>query len=94
MKVNFSDEDHDSVIIAMEVGYQALADLASYYKEVNDQLLKQVAIWEGKSVKEIKKDINFALLTNGKEKDLLAKIKASQEVIKRYNISLKKEDNE
>jgi CO dehydrogenase nickel-insertion accessory protein CooC1 len=91
MKVNPSDEDHDSVIIAMEVGYQALADLASYYKEVNDQLLKQIAIWEGKSVKEIKKEVNFTLRTNGKEKDLLAKIKASQEVIKRYNLSKKDE---
>jgi hypothetical protein len=92
MKVNSDNEDHNSVIIAMEIGYQALADLASYYKEVNDQLLKQMAIWEGKSVKEMKKEVNFALLTNGKEKDLLAKIKASQEVIKRFNES-KKEKN-
>jgi hypothetical protein len=91
MKVNFSDEDHNSVIIAMEVGYQALADLATLYKEINSELLKQLAIFEGKSVKDIKKNINSSLSFNGKEKDLLAKIKASQEVIKRYDKSKEKE---
>jgi hypothetical protein len=89
MKVNFNDEDHESVVIAMEVGYQALADLANLYKEINSELLKQLAIFEGKSVRDIKKDINTSLSLDGKEKDLLAKIKASQEVIKRYNKSKK-----
>jgi hypothetical protein len=92
MKVNFNDEDHDSVVIAMEVGYQALADLATLYKEINSELLKQLAIFEGKSVKEVKKDINISLSLNNREKECLSKINASQEVIKRYNKS-KKEKN-
>jgi hypothetical protein len=90
MKVNFNDEDHDSVIIAMEVGYQALADLAILYKKVNNELFKQLAIFEGKSVKEIRKEINNNLLINNQEKKLLLKIKASQEIIERYEKSIKK----
>ena len=89
MKVNSNNEDHESIIIAMEVGYQALADLANLYKEMNSELLKQRAIFEGKSVRDIKKDINTSLSLDSQEKDLLAKIKASQEVIKRYNESKK-----
>ena len=93
MKINSDNEDHDSVIIAMEVGYQALADLAALYKETNRELLKQLAIFEGKSVKEIKKEINNLLLIDGDtEKDLLSKIKASQEIIKRFNNSKKEID--
>jgi hypothetical protein len=93
MKINSDNEDHDSVIIAMEVGYQALADLAALYKETNRELLKQLAIFEGKSVKEIKKEINNLLLIDGDtEKDLLSKIKASQEIIKRFNNSKKEND--
>jgi hypothetical protein len=92
MKINLNDEDHNSVIIAMEVGYQALADLVTLYKEINSELLKQLAIFEGKSVRDIKKEINTSLSLDNKEKDLLAKIKASQEVIKRYNKSLKEKN--
>ena len=91
MKVNFNDEDHESVVIALEVGYQALADLTNLYKEINGELLKQLAIFEGKSVKEIKKEINDFLLISNKEKEYLSKIKASQEVIERYNKSIKEE---
>jgi len=90
MKINSDNEDHDSIIIAMEVGYQALADLAALYQETNRELLKQLAIFEGKSVKEIKKEINNLLLIDSDtEKDLLSKIKASQEIIKRFNNSIK-----
>jgi len=92
MEINFNNEDHDSVIIAMEVGYQALADLADLQQEINNELLKRLAIFEGKSVKEIKKDIDNYLLINDKEKDLLSKIKAAQEIIKRYNKSIKEKE--
>ena len=93
MKINSDNEDHDSIIIAMEVGYQALADLAALYQETNRELLKQLAIFEGKSVKEIKKEINNLLLIDSDtEKDLLSKIKASQEIIKRFNNSIKEND--
>jgi len=90
MKINSDNEDHDSIIIAMEVGYQALADLAALYQETNRELLKQLAIFEGKSVKVIKKEINKSLdIDSDTEKDLLSKIKASQEIIKRFNNSIK-----
>ena len=89
MKINSDNEDHDSIIIAMEVGYQALADLAALYQETNRELLKQLAIFEGKSVKVIKKEINKSLDIDNTEKDLLSKIKASQEIIKRFNNSIK-----
>ncbi len=92
MKVNSNDEDENSIIIAMEVGYQALADLATLYKDINDELLKQLAIFEGKSIKEIKKGINYSLSITNEEKDLLAKIKASQEIIKRFNESLEEKE--
>ena len=91
MKINLNNEDHNSIIIAMEIGYQALADLATLYKEINSELLKQLAIFEGKSVKEVKKQINTSLSLESREKEYLSKINASQEVIKRYNKSLKKE---
>ena len=89
MKINSDNEDHDSIIIAMEVGYQALADLAALYQETNRELLKQLAIFEGKYVKVIKKEINKSLDIDNTEKDLLSKIKASQEIIKRFNNSIK-----
>ncbi len=88
MKVNSNDEDENSIIIAMEVGYQSLADLAALYKDINEELLKQLGIFEGKSTKEIKKEINISLQTVNVEKELLSKIKASQEIIKRFNNSL------
>jgi hypothetical protein len=91
MKVNFNDEDQNSVLIAMEVGYQALADLVNLYKKTNSELLKQLSIMHGKSTKEIKQEINQFLMIENKEKDLLSKIKASQEIIKRYEKSIKKE---
>jgi len=89
MKINFSDEDHESLVIAMEVGYQALADLATLYKKTNNELLKQLSIMHGKSTKEIKQEINKYLMIENKEKEYKSKIKASQEVIKRYNSSFK-----
>ena len=93
MKINSDNEDHDSIIIAMEVGYQAIVDLIDLYKEINRELLKQLAIFEGKSTKEIKKEIKDLLLIDSNiEKDLLSKIKASQEIIKRFNNSIKKDN--
>ena len=93
MKINSDNEDHDSIIIAMEVGYQAIVDLIDLYKEINRELLKQLAIFEGKSTKGIKKAINdLLLIDNNTEKDLLSKIKASQEIIKRFNNSIKKDN--
>ncbi len=88
MKVNFNDEENDSVVVAMEVGYQALVDLTLLYKDINDELLKRLAIFEGKSVKDIKKEINNFLPNEITEKDLLLQIKASQEIITRFNNSL------
>jgi hypothetical protein len=93
MKINSDNEDHDSIIIAMEVGYQAIVDLIDLYKEINRELLKQLAIFEGKSTKEIKKEIkDLLLIDSNTEKDLLSKIKASQEIIKRFNNSIKKDN--
>ncbi len=91
MKINSNDEDHNSVVIAMEVGYQALADLAILYKKINNELFKQLSIMNGRSTKEMKEIINRYLMIENNEKDLLSKIKASQEVIKRYDKSIKKE---
>lgn len=93
MQINFNNEDNDSLIIAMEVGYQAISDLVSLYKKINNEVLKQLAIFEGKSIKEIKKEINNSLLIEDKEKELLSKIKASQEMILRFNESLKRGDD-
>ena len=85
MKVNSDNEDNDTIIIAMEVGYQAVADLVNLYKQINRELLKQLSIFEGKSTKEIKRQINNYLMIEGQEKELLLKIKASQEIIQRFN---------
>jgi len=86
MKINPDNEDNDSIIIAMEVGYQAVADLINLYKEINRELIKQVSIMYGKSTKEVKEEINQYLMIEGKEKEYLLKIKASQEIIQRFNI--------
>lgn len=91
MKINFDNEDEDIIIITMEVGYQAVADLVNLYKKINSELLKQLAIFEGKSTKEIKRQINNYLLLEGKEKELLLKIIASQEIIHRFNTRDKEE---
>lgn len=86
MRISQSNDEQDSAIIAMEVGYQALADLVTFYKEVNSELLKELAILEGKSIKEVRKDIIKSLLREeGEEKELMSRIKASQEIIKRVN---------
>ena len=85
MNINSENEDNDSVVVAMEVGYQAIADLLSLYKKINSELLKQLAIFEGKSVKQVKKEINEFLFIKDEEKEYLAKIKASQQLIKRFN---------
>jgi hypothetical protein len=85
MKINLENKDHNSVIIAMEVVYQAIADLVMLYKQINDEVLKQLAIFEGKSIKEVKREITTFLLLENKEKEYLLKIKASQNIINRYN---------
>lgn len=82
------EDDSDSVIVAMEIGYQALGDLVLLYRERSEQLLKELAIFEGKSTKEVKRQINESLLRDeNEEKELLLKLKASQEIIRRINKS-------
>ncbi len=86
MKINFGEEDNNSIIIAMEIGYKALADLADLYRESNEELLKELSIFENKSIKEIKKEINESLLRDENEEvELLSRIKAAQELIRRFN---------
>jgi polyribonucleotide nucleotidyltransferase len=82
---NSDINNEDLMIIAMEVGYQAVADLVNLYKEINRELLKQLSIFEGKSTKNIKQQISQYLQVDGKEKELLLKIKASQDLIKRLS---------
>ena len=91
-KINFDNEENDILIIAMEVGYQAVVDLVNLYQKINGEALKQLAILEGKSIKEVKKEINKFLLIEDEEKDYLSKIEASQELIKRFNTRSKKDD--
>lgn len=90
MKINFDNEDDDSIFIAMEVGYKALADLTTFYKKVNDEILKQLAIFEGKSIIDVKKDILIVMGQDDIEKDCVAKIRAVQEMIVRFDDSEEK----
>lgn len=87
MKINFNNENENSIIIAMEIGYCAVVDLSSFYKEINNELLKQLAIFQGKSTKEIKKEIITLLSKEGEEEKLLSQIKAAQDIINRFNES-------
>ena len=92
MKINFNNEDNTSLIIAMEVGYQALADLADFYSIMNNELFEQLSIYKNKSIKEVKKEICRSLLIEDKEEEFLSKIKAAQEIIHQYNDILKEEN--